>query len=328
MISSFRLAALLAFQAPLLCLIICAYIFFSLSKNGITRRQYQILRDLSVTCVISMLCELFVGLISYDILPWDIRALSSVTNTAYFFTLLKTILLTEFFLSVTERLSRKFLTAIRVLYLVVALILLARVFLSGTKLFQYFDEEENILYGPLDDLQTWGCFVIDVLISGMLLGKCLDKKEFVEQEKNRKMLIASLIPTVTVLIYLLFYIPYLIWMGSLLVLLYLYTGLQGLMIYQDELTSLSNRRRMLKDIQIKNRDNVIWSYILADIDSFKQVNDTYGHNEGDRAIISVATALKETALKFGASAYRLGGDEFAVILSTDDETAIRRFCEE
>lgn len=70
----------------------------------------------------------------------------------------------------------------------------------------------------------------------------------------------------------------------MLVLLILHFGLQGLMINHDELTNLSNRRRMLKDIDELRKAGSAWGYILFDVNLFKKVNDEYGHNEGDRAL--------------------------------------------
>ena len=57
-----------------------------------------------------------------------------------------------------------------------------------------------------------------------------------------------------------------------------------------------------------------------DIDSFKSINDTYGHQAGDRALVDLAQALS-TALRTGDELYRIGGDEFAAILDVqrDDE---------
>jgi diguanylate cyclase (GGDEF)-like protein len=64
-----------------------------------------------------------------------------------------------------------------------------------------------------------------------------------------------------------------------------------------------------------NRDSIGY-FIMVDIDYFKDINDTYGHPEGDRALKEVAFALKSI---FGQNTLigRMGGDEFAALVCTD-----------
>jgi diguanylate cyclase (GGDEF)-like protein len=59
---------------------------------------------------------------------------------------------------------------------------------------------------------------------------------------------------------------------------------------------------------------------MVDIDHFKKVNDTYGHDGGDRALVAVAQAMRG-ALRPEATLGRLGGEEFAVLLPQADQNA-------
>ena len=127
-------------------------------------------------------------------------------------------------------------------------------------------------------------------------------------------------------------INHVIWLSYLMAILYLFTGFQSMLIYNDELTSLGNRRRMLRDIREFSRDtnqeSKTFGYILIDINSFKQVNDTHGHNEGDRALTIVSSALDLVSRKNDAKAYRIGGDEFAILASLSDEEKAQEICDE
>ena len=167
-----------------------------------------------------------------------------------------------------------------------------------------------------------------MILTALLAHRYADKSEYVNREKNGKMLFVTAAVTAVTLIYLVLLIPYIIWMGYMLALMILFSGLQGLLIDRDELTSLSNRRRMLKDIEEKNRERIAWSYIFLDVNSFKQVNDVYGHNEGDRALTIIAAVLDAAATGNNAAAYRIGGDEFAIIIPSEDETAVNGLCGE
>jgi len=85
---------------------------------------------------------------------------------------------------------------------------------------------------------------------------------------------------------------------------------------EDELTGLLNRRGFVslapQNIKIAQRANWEILLIYADLDGLKSINDTFGHQEGDKAIKETAELLRET---FRASDLiaRLGGDEFAVL---------------
>ena len=86
--------------------------------------------------------------------------------------------------------------------------------------------------------------------------------------------------------------------------------------FNDELTGLLNRRGFLsmaqQQLKIAQRED--WELVLlfADLDSLKNINDSFGHTEGDRALKSIAAILKKTFRTSDLIA-RLGGDEFIVL---------------
>lgn len=95
---------------------------------------------------------------------------------------------------------------------------------------------------------------------------------------------------------------------------------------RDPLTGLLNRRGMYHSLNISissaNRHERCISAIAIDIDYFKKVNDTYGHDAGDKVIIEVANILKQNARTSDACC-RLGGEEFMLFLTdTKAEGAI------
>jgi two-component system, cell cycle response regulator len=77
----------------------------------------------------------------------------------------------------------------------------------------------------------------------------------------------------------------------------------------DPLTGLGNRRRFEERLEGELRRGRRLSVCLLDLDGLKQLNDTYGHQEGDRALKAVAARLGA-----GGEAFRIGGDEFALLL--------------
>lgn len=89
------------------------------------------------------------------------------------------------------------------------------------------------------------------------------------------------------------------------------------MAMSDYLSGLGNRTSFEQDIQhaiaMSERRNVGLVVLLFDLDNFKQVNDRYGHLDGDKVIRRFAMVLKQS-VRASDRCYRIGGDEFIMIL--------------
>ena len=92
----------------------------------------------------------------------------------------------------------------------------------------------------------------------------------------------------------------------------------------DGLTGLYNRAEMQKRIiqNLANVENKHLSLIMIDIDNFKQVNDTYGHQEGDTVLLALSDILLKEQKRVSEyiSAGRWGGEEFMLVLANTDAT--------
>jgi diguanylate cyclase len=88
-------------------------------------------------------------------------------------------------------------------------------------------------------------------------------------------------------------------------------------VRMDGLTQLANRayfdEKLLETTRLQHRHHDIFSVMLIDVDNFKEINDRFGHQAGDRILKGVAFNLK-SALRETDFVARFGGDEFAVIL--------------
>lgn len=87
--------------------------------------------------------------------------------------------------------------------------------------------------------------------------------------------------------------------------------------FTDHLTGLANRRRFERQLEREvgrvQRFGHPFSLLMIDIDSFKSLNDTFGHDAGDEAIRRLSKALREGTRGIDLAA-RIGGEEFAVLL--------------
>lgn len=98
----------------------------------------------------------------------------------------------------------------------------------------------------------------------------------------------------------------------------------------DRLTGLYNRGHWEESLKVAyarhQRHGNATSLVMFDIDHFKRVNDTYGHQAGDHVIEQVARLVREH-VRDSDVAGRYGGEEFAVVLSDTDKVGARVFAE-
>lgn len=89
----------------------------------------------------------------------------------------------------------------------------------------------------------------------------------------------------------------------------------------DALTGLHNRRAFMtfaeQQINLCERLNKPVTLLLMDVDNFKSINDTYGHEVGDKALVFLANIMRDNQRESDVTA-RLGGEEFVVLLANTD----------
>jgi diguanylate cyclase (GGDEF)-like protein len=92
----------------------------------------------------------------------------------------------------------------------------------------------------------------------------------------------------------------------------------------DPLTGLANRREfdrlLLQEVVRSRQSGQSFSLIMADLDHFKQVNDRFGHQEGDRALQQIGRLIQLVPKRATDAAFRIGGEEFAVLMGNTDKT--------
>jgi diguanylate cyclase (GGDEF)-like protein len=94
--------------------------------------------------------------------------------------------------------------------------------------------------------------------------------------------------------------------------------------YNDPLTGLPNRRlfenELNRRVALAQRDGTPFTLLLVDLDGFKEINDTLGHDAGDALLVTTALRLKH-AVREADRVARMGGDEFAILLEQTAELA-------
>lgn len=104
-------------------------------------------------------------------------------------------------------------------------------------------------------------------------------------------------------------------------------------ITQDRLTGLNNRYALdaymtdrIKAHKSRSRKQQLY-FVLMDVNGFKEINDSYGHLEGDNALKCLASVLRDISLNSEGKLFvaRYGGDEFCAVLESNDKNAVQAF---
>lgn len=100
---------------------------------------------------------------------------------------------------------------------------------------------------------------------------------------------------------------------------------------RDPFTGLFNKKHLLnaltaalQEYQQNIKEDEPLYLAIWDIDSFKQINDTYGHDAGDKILLCVASALQRGIRKEDGITARFGGDEFAILFHNRDRSSCER----
>lgn len=106
------------------------------------------------------------------------------------------------------------------------------------------------------------------------------------------------------------------------------TALKNETIFMDYLTGLYNRVYLeFLQKQASKKKNAWVSGVMIDLNGFKQINDKYGHAEGDVALMIVADVLRASFSEYGVVT-RCAGDEFVVMLNTTDEQLVQKLIDD
>lgn len=114
------------------------------------------------------------------------------------------------------------------------------------------------------------------------------------------------------------------WTSVAMAMLFVYIQLQSLDLLTDPLSGLYNRKHLeatFLSIAKNSRIRKVYG-IMLDVNGFKQINDTYGHNEGDNAIRHIGRILSKSVSDNGI-VIRFAGDEFIVLMNTESEDEVR-----
>ncbi|MCR5487334.1 MAG: GGDEF domain-containing protein [Lachnospiraceae bacterium] len=181
------------------------------------------------------------------------------------------------------------------------------------------NNELNPIYYPflivLPSVYLWGGFLLSI--------KYARKEE--SKEKRRQDLLIGTIPIVVMAFGMIQVVALnapTFCFGCTIMWLWFYIQNAQSLISIDDLTHLNNRGQINRYMeQLHYNENARTILMMVDINRFKSINDTYGHAEGDHALIIVADTLRQICEQINASVFlgRYGGDEFSIIITNPEK---------
>lgn len=214
-----------------------------------------------------------------------------------------------------ERKTKRLLYPLCIINIINAVILI----ISQSFGWIYYIDSYNIYHrGPLFLIPAF--IVISLILVAFVITlinrRRLDKKSFLA-------LVFFLIPPfISIILQIIFYGISLMLNCVVISLLVVFLNLQNHSIYTDHLTGVNNRKRLdayLKEKVNSRAEEKDFSAILIDINNFKYINDTCGHDVGDIALETSAKLL-ESCLRANDFIARFGGDEFCIVLDVSSES--------
>lgn len=185
------------------------------------------------------------------------------------------------------------------------------------------DDFNHYHRGPYYFVQPLLVYIYLFWAMAMTLVQAFKRKNYAERNVYCSLFALGFFPLVaSIMQAMLPGIPFLA-VGMTLAILMVFVNIQAQMISVDPLTGLNNRLQFYKYLSKKmgtSRSTIGNLYLFVlDADDFKRINDTYGHGEGDSALLVMASVLKRVCGPRNCFIARYGGDEFVVAGEFDSE---------
>ena len=186
---------------------------------------------------------------------------------------------------------------------------------SGAAIF-YIDDNNMYCRGRLHFVSTAvaaGYFFAACVFAFAALLRAVSRES---REESLRLVLFGMFPLAGGVVQLMAYGVDLLWQFTTAALVMVYLNIQQQNVSRDGMTGLNNRRRLdeyVNSLSTEHLGRERLCYSIMDIDNFKQINDRYGHQMGDKVICLVADVLKVVYGNTRSFIARYGGDEFVII---------------
>lgn len=217
-----------------------------------------------------------------------------------------------------EKKTKKIITPLLSINLINALMVLLNLYFGWF----YYIDKNNIYYrGPYFIVPAFITVAI-ILFASILI---LKYRNNIGKKVYLPLALFAVPPLISIILQVLFYGISIMLNGIVLSLLIAFLYIQNTSMSTDHLTGLYNRKRF--ESYIKEKINAATKYktfsaIMLDINNFKTINDTFGHEIGDKAL-EISGKLLKSSIRTNDFIARYGGDEFFLILDISNERELK-----
>ncbi len=185
----------------------------------------------------------------------------------------------------------------------------------------YYIDSDNIYHrGPMF---LFAASISTVLVIAAFLLIVINREK-INKKHYFSLLFFAVPPCLGLFFQLIFYGISIVLNGIVLSLLIVSLNIQNYNIYTDYLTGVNNRKKL--EIYMRQKiststEEKTFSAIMLDLNNFKVINDTYGHDVGDNAL-QITAKLLGSCLRSNDFIARFGGDEFCIVLDISDQAKL------
>lgn len=302
-------------EINVICFFLLAFTFSSLCAKGersITNQYYKLCIVFSTVCVVTDIAFQFIekspllttkGFLFLNFADNLVYYVSAVAAGYFWF------MFAEYSIDGWTKNKRR---AGAICFIPVAINFVLGVASYWTGILFSINEAGHYERGSLFYINTISCYVYTIAASLHALIKSFSAVSVMKKNEYRIIAGYVIFPFAIGILQIVFPQVPTVCLAMALPIVYVHTRLQDLKVSTDYLTNMNNRNQLMRYLTGRFRNNPENLYLfMMDVDKFKSINDTYGHTEGDNALISTADKLKEVAQEFGGIIARYGGDEFA-----------------
>ena len=305
-------------QAHIACILLLSIVFYKIVR-GVNKQASQIyLGNLVVTLMLYYMAEIFWALVDGNI----ISSSPTMLYLSNIFTYILISVAAYYWYIISEALQRDKLIENTVLRRLLATPVLVSALLVVTAyrtgLVFYVDENGKLVNGSFYVILVIVPFAYLIASSVKAFSRFANRDRYVDRNIYFMIGVFPFAPIILGALQAIYWrVPFLCY-GTVAAVYYVYLTTQDNLISIDPLTQTNNRNQLYKYLVQKMRSEeqgLSLFLIMVDIDRLRDINEAYGHAEGDRALNRVATAIKDACQGSRSRMFvsRYGADEFVVV---------------
>lgn len=299
------------------CLLIMALILYRQVQGLDKRLNSKTFTELLLSSMVYVFLDLICGLQQNSVIHLSV-VMSSIFNVAFF---ISSYSLTHLAFAFTEcELGQPWvLDSKKRRQSLIPAIVLSVMTITTLKwhFFFYIDSQGIYRKGFLYPVVLPFVYIYIIMLAVRIFTMIPQKKYYAYRSKLEMMSGVVVFPLIAGLLQVFFTGISIVCFGLTLGIIQVFTAVLTNRITTDELTQVNNRTKLMQYLEtyIENHgegQDTNLRFFMIDLDDFKSINDTYGHVEGDSALVRTASVLKKTMAGRAGILARYGGDEFCI----------------